>query len=83
MGTEAAGDDARHARFPVGTILSIPCRPGSPIRQHVKVIGWMPLAGTGGMLLLRLLPDDDEKRDQETPQGEVGTGPVDDLHFPQ
>jgi hypothetical protein len=68
-------------RFPVGTILSIPCPAGSGTQKQAEVLGWMPLAGTDGVLVLRLLADDDEKRDQETRQDEAGNGPVDDWHF--
>jgi hypothetical protein len=68
-------------RVPVGTILTIN-NPAWPLtRQRVMVVGWVPLTGTGGALFLRLLADDDEKREQETPQAEAGTGPVDDGHF--
>jgi hypothetical protein len=70
-----------HERFPVGTILSIPHPSGSLRRQRAQVLAWQPLAGTNGVLVLRLLADDDEKRDQEAPQGDAGTGPVDDGHF--
>jgi hypothetical protein len=68
-------------RFPVGMVLSLPCPPGSGTRQRAQVMAWQPLAGTDGVLVLRLLADDDEKRDQETRQGDGGVGPVDDGHF--
>jgi hypothetical protein len=68
-------------RFPVGTILSIPHPAGSRTRRCAQVLAWQPLAGTDGVLVLRLLADDDEKRDQETPQDNGGISPVDDGHF--
>jgi hypothetical protein len=67
--------------FPVGTILTINNPSWPRTRQRAKVVGWTALAGTYGILVLRLLADDAQKGDQETPQGEAGTGPVDDWHL--